>query len=385
MHVVFLPKYYLGRRDPQVGEFIKRHAQAVSGFVQVSVVTILKDPLMLAHYQDEVAEEEGVWTLRAYYKPLEKGIALWRTPINLLRYWRAARLAWGRFITERGYPQLIHVHVLTRPSLLALRERRSSAVPFMITEHSSEFLDGRWQLRSFLHRSFMRSVFRKSMATTVVSERLGTALHDAGLVEQFEVVPNVLPLEQHRVAAKGAPQSAIVVADLVDRVKNISGVLEAMVLLRDALPELRLVVVGGGVDERKLREMASAFNLDDRITFTGQLGPTDTLAHIARSGFLIVNSRFETFSVVTGEALMLGKPVIATRCGGPEAFIDGRNGFLIPKDNTAALAEAIRNMVAVHERFDPHAIRETVHGRYSPAVVGRQFFTIYERVLAERN
>lgn len=82
---------------------------------------------------------------------------------------------------------------------------------------------------------------------------------------------------------------------------------------------------------------------------------------------------------------MLGKPVIATRCGGPEAFIDERNGFLIPRDNTAALAEAIKNMVACHHRFDPQAIRDTVDERYSQAVVGRQFFTIYERVLAERN
>ncbi|MBK7553901.1 MAG: glycosyltransferase [Flavobacteriales bacterium] len=385
MHVVFLPKYYSGRRDPQVGEFIKRHAQAVSGYVQVSVVTILKDPLMLGDHEEEVTEEDGVWTLRAYYKPIEKGAAVWRTPINLLRYWRAARSAWDHFIKERGHPHLIHVHVLTRPSLLAMRERRRSGVPLMITEHSSEFLDGRWHLRSFLHKAFMRSVFRRSLATTVVSDRLGRALLDAGLVDQYEVVPNVLPLERNHVAAKGTPQNAIVVADLIDRVKNISGVLEALVLLRDMLPELRLIVVGGGADERKLREMVSAFNLDDRITFTGQLHPTDTLAHIARSGFLIVNSRFETFSVVTGEALMLGKPVIATRCGGPEAFIDERNGFLIPRDNTAALAEAIKNMVACHHRFDPQAIRDTVDERYSQAVVGRQFFTIYERVLAERN
>jgi L-malate glycosyltransferase len=385
MHVVFLPKYYSGRRDPQVGEFIKRHAQAVSEHAQVSVVSILKDALMVGNYQDEVSEEDGVWTLRAYYKPMEKGSALWRTPVNLLRYWRAARLAWDRFIKERGQPQLVHVHVLTRPSLLALRARRRSAIPFLITEHSSEFLDGRWQLRSFAHKAFMRSVFRRSLATTVVSDRLGKSLQSLGLVDQFEVVPNVLPLERNFVAAKGSGQHAIVVADLIDGVKNISGVLEAMALLRNTLPELRLVIVGGGADERKLREMVYAFNLGERITFTGQLGPIDTLAHIANSGFLIVNSRFETFSVVTGEALMLGKPVIATRCGGPEAFIDERNGYLIPRDNTAALAEAIKDMVAHHQRFDPQVIRDTVDERYSQAVVGRQFFTIYERVLAERD
>lgn len=38
--------------------------------------------------------------------------------------------------------------------------------------------------------------------------------------------------------------------------------------------------------------------------------------------FFVLNSNFETFSVVTAEALAYGKPVIATRCGGPEEFVN---------------------------------------------------------------
>ena len=385
MHVVFLPKYYPGRRDPQVGEFIRRHALAVAQHVQVSVVAVLKDPAMVAAYEDEVVDDDGVWTLRAYYRPVEKGPGLWRTPKNLFRYWRATKRAWHRFRRERGTPQLVHVHVLTRAALLALRARRRENIPFVITEHSSEFMNGRWQQRGALHRAFTRRVFRKAIVTTVVSQRLGKALANHGLVGLFEVVPNVLPLEQVKVAPRGPAQEAILVADLVDQVKNISGVLEAMALLRGVLPQLRLTIVGGGVDETKLRALCSGFNLDEQVTFTGQLSPMETLAHIARCGFLIVNSRTETFSVVTGEALMLGKPVIATRCGGPEAFVNSRNGILIPVDNTAALVEAIKKLVVEHSGYDPSVIRATVDERYSQHVIGEQLHTIYQRVLAKRN
>ncbi|MFZ1686819.1 MAG: glycosyltransferase [Flavobacteriales bacterium] len=384
MHVVFLPKYYPGRRDPQLGEFIRRHALALAPLAQVSVVAVLKDPEMLVPYEEEVVDDEGVWTLRAYYRPVERGPGLWRTPKNLLRYWRATKMAWRRFRHERGTPQLVHVHVLTRPALLAMRTRRREGIPFLITEHSSEFMDGRWQLRGAVHRSFTRRAFKKARVVMVVSQRLGKALENQRLVDLYEVVPNVLPLEQVQVARRGEAHKAIVVADLVDRVKNISGVLEAMALLRDTLPQLRLTIVGGGSDERRLRELCTGFNLDDRVTFTGQLAPQQTLAEIAASGFLIVNSRTETFSVVTGEALMLGRPVIATRCGGPEAFVDQRNGTLIPVDNTAALAEAIKKVVATYATYDPEVIRATLDERYSAEAIGKQIFNIYQRVLAKR-
>ncbi len=85
----------------------------------------------------------------------------------------------------------------------------------------------------------------------------------------------------------------------------------------------------------------------------GRLPNVEVLRIMAQAGFVVINSNVETFSVVTGEALALGKPVIATRCGGPEAFIDEANGFLIPTANDAELANAMQQMVKEHARFDP--------------------------------
>lgn len=384
MHVVFLPKYYPGRGDVQLGEFIRRHAQAVATVAQVSVVAVLKDTAAATGYQEEVTDEQGVWTLRAYYRPVDRGLALWRTPVNFLRYRRAAERAWQRFLRERGQPLVCHVHVLTRPSLLAHKANKEHGIPYAITEHSSEFLDGRWLRRPWLNRWFTRRAFAKAGSVSVVSERLGRAIRDLGLVELYEVIPNVLPLERTAAAPRGPAHHAIMVADLVDRVKNVSGVLECMVLLRHELPELKLTIVGGGEDELRLRQRCSGFKLDDRVTFLGQLSSEEAMKRVAQAGFLIVNSRYETFSVVTGEALMLGKPVIATRCGGPDSFIDGHNGELIPVDNVPALANAVRRMVAGHHQYDPERIRASVDERYSSAWIGQRFLTLYQRMLSEQ-
>jgi glycosyltransferase involved in cell wall biosynthesis len=89
----------------------------------------------------------------------------------------------------------------------------------------------------------------------------------------------------------------------------------------------------------------------------------------------------ETFSVVTGEALALGRPVIATRCGGPEAFITPQNGTLITLRSTDELTAAMISFATGTPR-DASAIRGTVMDRFSAGSVCATFQTIYQQVLA---
>jgi glycosyltransferase involved in cell wall biosynthesis len=60
----------------------------------------------------------------------------------------------------------------------------------------------------------------------------------------------------------------------------------------------------------------------------------------------VLPSTEETFSIATVEALASSKPVVATRCGGPEDIItDGKHGFLVPPGNPEKLAEKILELI----------------------------------------
>ena len=100
------------------------------------------------------------------------------------------------------------------------------------------------------------------------------------------------------------------------------------------------------------------------------------------TGSVIINSNVETFSVVTGEALASGKPVIATRCGGPTAFITPANGVLIDVGSDAQLAAAMLAVHRGHGAYDPATVRASVSDRFSPEAVGTAFLHVYQRVLA---
>ena len=65
-------------------------------------------------------------------------------------------------------------------------------------------------------------------------------------------------------------------------------------------------------------------------------------------------------------------PVVATKCGGPEDFIDDSNGLLVPVDNAVALAEAMGRMIDTLDSYDRQVISDSCKERFSPHAVAAQ-------------
>ena len=381
MHILVLPKWYPGLPDPQLGDFIRKQMLAVALQHQVSVVHVCAvDGLGEAHRQ-ELDTGSGAWELHAYYRHNRSPWAPMRKAINLRRYRKATAAALERLIQERGRPDLVHAHILTRPAFTAWLRARKWDIPFIISEQGSTHLKGTWQGKHPLAKYIDRFLCRQAAAVTAVSPHLAAALEKAGLGRHHAVVPNVVPGMDLSLPPAGPANHFMVVADLVDDVKNVSGVLNALALARSMGHDLRLEVIGGGADAEKLRSHARSLGLEDHVRWHGRLPQSEVRPLMARTGTVVVNSRFETFSVVTGEALACGKPVIATRCGGPEAFITPVNGVLIPVDDDQALCTALVHMAGEHRRYTPEAIRSSVGSRFSPEAVARGFDEVYQKAI----
>lgn len=387
MHVLVLPKWYTGRNDPQLGDFVRKQVLAThavlssQGKGRVSVVFTVPLNGLAQSNLEELEEREGAWELRCYYQPSTATWKILRKAQNFLLYWRAAQRGIARAMRERGRPDLVHVHILVRPALLAWWLRKWKDIPYLLSEQSSEYLDGTWAAKSAIFKAINHFLFRRARAVTAVSAHLGEGLKAHGLCQRYNVVPNVVPGLEHPLPPAGAPHRFMVVADLVDRIKNVSGVLRALRILVDEGHNAQLEVIGDGTDGASLRSQADALGIADRVTWSGRLANADVLRRMAGTGTVIINSNVETFSVVTGEALALGKPVIATRCGGPEAFITPENGRLIPVKDDQALAVAMIARRTDGVGNSPESIRASVGDRFSPQAVGSAFVELYERIL----
>jgi glycosyltransferase involved in cell wall biosynthesis len=115
----------------------------------------------------------------------------------------------------------------------------------------------------------------------------------------------------------------------------------------DAMQELagmHLLLVGDGKPPYRDELEARARDLGERVYFLGQR--MDVPAILAASDLLVLPSDSEALPTVLIEAGASGLPVVATNVGGiPEIIKDGDNGLLIPPQNPAALAQAIRRII----------------------------------------
>jgi glycosyltransferase involved in cell wall biosynthesis len=101
----------------------------------------------------------------------------------------------------------------------------------------------------------------------------------------------------------------------------------------------------------RVRDLADRAGIGDRLTLTGPLAPEDLDGAYAAADVLVHPSRGETYGMVLAEALARGLPVIATEVGGVREAVDGTAGastpgLLVPPDDPAALAAAIRRWLA---------------------------------------
>ncbi|MBS3956574.1 MAG: glycosyltransferase family 4 protein [Clostridiales bacterium] len=138
-------------------------------------------------------------------------------------------------------------------------------------------------------------------------------------------------------------------------------------------PDVCFVVVGSGPEEGRLREIAAAYALGERLVFLGHVSPAAPV--LAACDVVVLPSLSEGMPTVTLEAMALAKPVVATRVGGlPDVVADGETGLLVPPADPDALAEAVASLLR-----DP--ARARAMGEAGRARVEERF--TLERMLAE--
>lgn len=130
--------------------------------------------------------------------------------------------------------------------------------------------------------------------------------------------------------------------------KNTETLLRALARVRERVPEVELRVVGGGPRLPALRELATSLDLDDSVSFLGEVEDRDDLrAEYAAADLFCLPSRQEGFGIVFLEAMASGLPVVAGDAAAvPEVVPDGEAGILVPPDDEGALADALVRLLA---------------------------------------
>ena len=175
------------------------------------------------------------------------------------------------------------------------------------------------------------------------------------------------------------------VGRLDDPRKNIGLLLEAYALVPEAVrSRLRLVLAGQAGPPDSFWHRAETLGLRGRIEFIHRPSGDEVVALYQRASVFVLPSHEEGLGVVLLEAMACGVPVVSTRSGGPDGVItDGENGYLVPLDDAAALADRIARLHLDEglNRGMGKKARVAIEQRYAEEVAGQAFLDVWDRLL----
>lgn len=386
-HVLIVPSWYPSTRRPSDGLFFRDQALALRkrgfrvGVIAPEVVGLrafLRRPESgLGIHRDDDA---GVPTHRKAAVPI-----LPRFSRRNAWFWMAAgRRLFDDYVEQAGMPDLIHAHCALYGGLLAHRLHQRHGLPFVVTEHSSAFARGR--PRRWMSKA-AGEAFAAASARLVVSPALGILL-TTQFTDRFcpwQCVPNILDADFQRPIDDKPDRTAAQVTFLcVGTLRAIKAqdVLIAAFARRfagDGSAQLRLA--GTGAKEAEFRHLAASLGIADQVDFLGHLDRQSVRREMLAADALVLPSYYDTFGVVTIEALACGTPVIATTGSGPESVINRSNGFLVPPGDVDALAHALGQMREARETFQAETLHNDCLERFGSDAVVDQLAAIYAGVL----
>jgi glycosyltransferase involved in cell wall biosynthesis len=224
---------------------------------------------------------------------------------------------------------------------------------------------------------------KRASGISSVSTFLFKRMNECGLKNSnYHVIPNIIesPVKELPTSKKNFVY-ILMVADLVDEIKNISGLIRAVNSLNTTI-DFQVHIIGRGPDEEHLKRIAESLGLLNRKVFFEGLKTNDEVYQfLAQCDFLVMNSRYETFSLICAEAMSCGKPVLATRCGGPNEFVQEKTGILIEPGNEEELKKNLIFMLNNYKKYNPDEIKEYIRSLFSKEKVAVSFMNFYESAL----
>ena len=385
--VLVLPSWYPSRIYPVSGIFVQDQVREISKKYDVAVLyprwigcrDLWRPKLGL---RSKIEAEDGLVVCR------EQALVLLPHQFKLGYdlYFLAAKRGFEKLLSIWGKPDVIHAHVVLPAGWAASILGRQYQVPVVLTEHSGPFS---MHLRSKGQKYLVRKTLDHVDRVLAVSPTLEREIRSFYQESEIRVVGNIIRTDffsplNGTPEMRGPRKVRFFSAALLNKRKGIHYLIEAMHLLAGwGVTSIELIIGGDGPARHELEKMAKDLGIADRCSFLGMLTPLEVRNWIRQCDVFVLPSLGETFGIVLGQAMACGKPVIATRCGGPEFVVTEETGLLVEGANASALAEAMHQFVTGKATFDPGLIRKSIINRFGENTFLRKISKVYEEVWSQ--
>lgn len=300
----------------------------------------------------------------------------------LLRAWAYVISKYFKLYCEAfGMPDIIHAHTYLG-AVAARAICKARGIPYVVTLHETSLMTGSY---SPWRRFMIRAALEEARYCLPVSHSLRDSLHKQFQLTNLGVIPNFIDVGLFDLPPAPPPPSPfrfVAVGDLLPR-KRIDLLIHAFAKMEtETSGSFQLDIIGSGSEEGRLKALVQEIGLTEKVRFYGMMPPSGVARQLQQEHCLVLPSALETFGIVVAEAMACGLPVVATDCGGPADLVTPDTGKLVPVDDPAALAQAMRAVYLRYDTYAPLQIRRHAISLFSEAAVIPQLKALY-RAIAE--
>ena len=247
-------------------------------------------------------------------------------------------------------PDITHLH-FGATSYIHLQTQAAVWTPTLTTVHALT-------QTSLTDTSLLRRIVQASQAVNAVSvagyDLLRQAFPEAA--DRFSFVYYGLATSAESAIEVIAPRFDEPVILCLGRLapqKGFDLALKAFAQVEKALPRARLMIVGEGVEESSLKQLAVSLGIAEKVDFTGSVPPEQVYTVINKATMMLLPSRFEGLPLVALQAARMQRPIVSSAVDGlPELVVDQDSGLVLKHNDDRELAEAILSLM----RDPPRAI-----------------------------
>lgn len=387
-YILWLPSWYPTEITPYDGDFIQRHARAVSAYHPLHIFHIIRDKKRKMTRSIRYVEklQANLQETIVYYASPDIPIKIIDRFISQVRFWWIYRQYIRKLFREKGFPQLVHVHIIFKAGLIARWIDKKYGIPYVLTEqwtiHLPEARPNIFDI-SYTEQHLFSKIIDHARILLPVSDYLGRAMQKHWPNTLYEVIPNVV---DHSLFYPEEKQPSAILSlvhiSTLNYQKDPESLFKALSKIKNSGVAFRLDVFGPAAEP--VISLIRENGVENEVTVHGEVPQEVLVKTLQQADGLILYSRYETFGCVIIEANACGIPVFVTDTAlMHELVTEGVNGWLVKPDAPAALAASLIQFAGKRGSVNPQKIAAGT-AKYSFEIVGKQIADVYERFTSDQ-
>ena len=295
---------------------------------------------------------------------------------------------------------IIHAHHPILMGNAASDKAEKLRIPLVFTHHTryQEYVQSMGLSEDLVRELIERQLadyMEKCQHIIVPSESIKQMVEETyGIRERVTVIPTGIDLAPYQEAngrsirqRRGWDENQRIIISIgrLAAEKNFSTLLEAMPLVMDKHPDVRLVLIGDGPDKSALQKQAKKLNIAERVEFVGRVSFEEIPAYLKASDIFSFASITETQGLVTMEAMAADLPVVAVDASGTSDIVEHEKDGLLTRNNSQELAAGL-NRILQDSELDKH-LRVGAKAKansFETLAVTSKMIEVYQQAIADK-